>query len=153
MPHAVLRLSELGRRWLVILSVGFVAIVLGGSVGAARTEAASPSFRLVSCTGAVGWQKARQMIGRVATLRGYVAGTKYASFSNGSPTFLNVGVDYPSSRRLTVVIWQENRAKFGRPETRYLHRTICVRGFVNTYAGVPQIEATTPTQIAVVRFR
>jgi hypothetical protein len=40
------------------------------------------------------------MIGRYATIRGYIAGTKYASYSNGSPTFLNMGVDYPSSRRV-----------------------------------------------------
>jgi hypothetical protein len=89
------------------------------------------------------------MIGRYATIRGYIAGTKYASYSNGSPTFLNMGVDYPSSRRVTVVIWQENRGRFGRPEVRYLHKTICVRGYVGTYAGVPDIEASSPSQIAV----
>jgi hypothetical protein len=91
------------------------------------------------------------MIGRVATIRGRVAGTRYASSSNGAPTFLNLGVDYPSERRVTVVIWGENRGRFGAPEVRYRHRTICVRGLVTTYAGVPQIEATSPAQIFVTR--
>jgi hypothetical protein len=90
------------------------------------------------------------MIGRYATIRGRVAGTKYASTSNGSPTFLNMGVDYPSSRRVTVVIWGRNRARFGAPETRYRRRMICVRGYVDTYRGVPEIEARLPSQIRVV---
>jgi hypothetical protein len=80
-----------------------------------------------------------------------VAGTRYASWSNGSPTFLNLGVDYPSPRRFTVVIWGRNRARFGAPERRYRGRTICVRGFVSTYRGLPQIEATSPSQIAIAR--
>ena len=91
------------------------------------------------------------MIGRVATIRGRVAGTHYASSSNGSPSFLNVGADYPSQSRVTVVIWSENRARFGTPERKYLGRTICVRGLVETYAGVPEIEATSPSQIFIVR--
>jgi len=33
------------------------------------------------------------MIGRYATIRGYIAGTKYASYSDGSPTYLDMGVD------------------------------------------------------------
>jgi DNA/RNA endonuclease YhcR with UshA esterase domain len=91
------------------------------------------------------------MIGRVATIRGRVAGTRYASTSNGSPTFLNLGVDYPSSRRFTVVIWGRNRGRFGTPERRYRGRTICVRGRVETYRGIPEIEASSPSQIFVVR--
>jgi hypothetical protein len=89
------------------------------------------------------------MIGRVATIRGRVVGTKYASSSNGSPTFLDVGAAYPSSRRFSVVIWIENRAAFGRPETRYRGHTICVRGRVTSYRGVAEIEASSPSQIAL----
>ena len=49
------------------------------------------TVRLASCAGA--WQNARRMIGRYATIRGYIAGTKYASYSDGSPTYLDMGVD------------------------------------------------------------
>lgn len=91
------------------------------------------------------------MIGRVATVRGPVAGTRYASSSNGSPTFLNVGVDYPSARRFTVVIWGRNRSRFGAPERRYRGRRICVRGLVESYRGIPEIEARSPAQIAIDR--
>jgi len=137
------------RRSLAVFIATFAVIVVGSLSGAAHARPASPTVRVASCTGAVGWQNARRMIGRVATIRGDVVGTRYARHSAGSPTFLNIGVNYPNSRRVTVVIWQENRSRFGRPESRYLRRTICVRGFVDTYAGAPDIEATSPTQIAI----
>ena len=89
------------------------------------------------------------MIGRVATVKGRVAGAFFASSSNGSPTFLNLGVDYPNPRRFTVVIWGRYRARFGSPERRYSGRTICVRGLIRNYRGGAQIHATSPAQIAV----
>jgi hypothetical protein len=98
-------------------------------------------------------KKARTVIGRVATIRGRVAGTRFAATSNGSPTFLNVGVNYPDPRRFTVVIWIEHRSAFGRPDVRYRHKNICVRGRVQSYRGVPEIEARSPSQIRVIRER
>jgi hypothetical protein len=77
--------------------------------------------------------------GRDVPIRGPVAGTYYAVASNGSPTFLNLGVDYPNPRRTTIVIWRENRAAFGAPERRYRGHTVCVRGRVDLYRGVPEI--------------
>jgi hypothetical protein len=136
---------------VLLLTVLLMTLAIGGSIAEARsTTPAVAQANSASCRGAVGWQKARRMVGRYATIRGRVAGAHYASSSNGSPTFLNLGVDYPSPRRFTVVIWIDNRAKFRAPERRYRGRTICVRGYVETYAGVPQIEASSPTQITVV---
>jgi hypothetical protein len=89
------------------------------------------------------------MIGKIATVKGPVRGTKYASGSNGSPTFLNLGHDYPSPNRVQIVIWIEDRGKFGTPERRYYGRTICVRGLIASYRGVPEIIARSPGQIAV----
>jgi len=85
--------------------------------GAAPTSAMTDT-RTASCAGAVSWKSAGRMVGRVATVRGPVVSTKYASYSNGSPTFLNLGAAYPSSKRFTVVIWGRNRASFRAPETR-----------------------------------
>jgi hypothetical protein len=101
--------------------------------------------------GATNWSKAKSLIGRYATIKGPVVGTRYASSSNGSPTFLNVGVDYPNARRFTIVIWGRNRSRFGRPEQRYQGRTLCIRGYVESYQGVPEIEARTPSQVVVAR--
>ena len=122
----------------MVLLVPFVA---SGSAGTSASTA--------SCAGALSWSSASRMIGQVATVKGPVRGTKHASSSNGSPTFLNLGRDYPSPGRFTVVIWGENRARFGAPESRYYGRTICVRGLIQSYGGVAEIVARSPSQIAV----
>jgi hypothetical protein len=135
------------KRLSVLISIALALCAV--SVAGANTHTAARS--IASCKGAVSWQSARRYIGHIATIRGPVASTKYAASTNGSPTFLNVGAAYPSPRRVTVVIWIENRGRFGVPEVRYRGRTICVRGYVDEYAGAPEIEATSPTQIAVAK--
>jgi hypothetical protein len=87
-------------------------------------------------------------VGRVATVRGRVAGTHFASGSSGSPTFLNVGADYPNSRRFVVVIWGRDRSKFRSPESTYRGKTICVRGLIRSYQGAAEVFASSPSQIA-----
>ena len=110
---------------------------------------ASTSTSTASCAGAVSWSSATRMIGKVATVKGPVQGTNFASGSSGSPTLLNLGHDYPNPNRFQVVIWIEDRGKFGTPERRYHGRTICVRGLIKSYRGVPEIVARSPSQIAV----
>jgi len=63
--------------------------------------------------------------------------------------FENLGHDYPSPNRVQIVIWIEDRGKFGTPERRYYGRTICVRGLISSYRGVPEIIARSPSQIAI----
>jgi hypothetical protein len=136
------------KRWFAL------PLVLTAALAVSATSAARPSSlrgAAVTCRGAISWQHARSAVGRIATIRGRVAGTRFAAASNGSPTFLNVGVNYPNPRRFTVVIWIENRSAFGRPEVRYRQKNICVRGRVTTYQGVPEIEARSPSQIRVIR--
>ena len=138
-------------RRLIGSAFAVLALVTAAGTSAGTNHAASGIRATASCRGAVSWQNARRYVGRYATIKGRVAGTKYAASSNGSPTFLDLGADYPSLRRVTVVIWFENRARFGAPERRYRGHTICVRGFVHTYGGVPEIETASPSQIAVAR--
>lgn len=126
----------------VVLSILVAAVATPGA-GSAETSSSA------SCRGAISWSAARSAVGRIATVKGPVVDAYYARSSNGSPTFLNLGRAYPSSSRFTVVIWSENRARFGTPERRYRGRTICVRGRVSTYQGAPQIAAVSPSQIAV----
>jgi hypothetical protein len=103
-----------------------------------------------TCARALLWNSASQAVGRIASIKGLVAGTKWARSSNGSPTFLNLGRDYPDPSRFTVLIWIENRASFGTPERRYLGRKICVTGLVQLYRGVPEIIARSPRQIRIL---
>lgn len=134
-------------RTLLVLCIA-LAVAASGIAYSANAQSVSAS---ASCAGAISWQSARNAVGRVATIRGNVAGSNYAASSNGSPTFIDLGLRYPNPRRMTIVVWRENRARFGRPESRYLGRTICVHGLVESYRGVAQIEATSPSQIAIAR--
>jgi hypothetical protein len=135
----------------VVALLFVVAAVAAASASSAVQRPSVAASSTITCRGAISWQNARSAIGRVATIRGRVAGTRFASSSTGSPTFLNLGVNYPNPRRFTAVIWIENRSAFGRPEVRYRGKTICVRGLVRSYRGVPEIFARSPTQIRVVR--
>ena len=46
---------------------------------------------------------------------GPVITANYEPASDGQPTFLNVGEDYPNPGRFAVVIWGENRSAFSPP--------------------------------------
>jgi hypothetical protein len=131
---------------MAVLATAFTAAPAAGSAAVPRAADGGG----LSCTGAVPWQRAASFLHRIVTLRGPVASTKYASSSNGSPTFLDVGRSYPN-QGLSIVIWSENRALFGRPEVRYRGHLICVRGLVGSYEGVPEIVARSPAQIRIIR--
>lgn len=92
--------------------------------------------------------EAKDHIGEVATVCGKVVSANYAAGSRGQPTFLNLDKPYPN-HIFTIVIWGENRTMFGRPEVEYRDKQICVTGKIQSYRGVPQIEARSPSQIRV----
>lgn len=54
-------------------------------------------------------------IGQEKTVCGVVVSTKYAFFSKGQPTFLNLDKPYPN-HIFTVVIWGKDRVKFSNPQ-------------------------------------
>jgi hypothetical protein len=91
--------------------------------------------------------EARDHIGESATVCGKVVSSRYASKTRGAPTFLDLDKPYPSSL-FTIVIWGENRAKFGAPEETYRDKSVCVTGNITSYRGSPQIVASDPSQIA-----
>ena len=81
------------------------------------------------------------------TVCGSVMSPTYASGSSGQPTFLNLDRPYPN-QIFTVVIWGRNRGSFPlAPENLYSGADICVTGLVESFRGLPQIEASSPTQI------
>lgn len=97
---------------------------------------------------AILWNEAKYHIGDRVTVYGTVVGTRYASSSNGKPTFLNIGRDYPDPNRFTVVIWGRCRPNFSSsPEAYYRGKTIYVTGLITEYDGVAQIEVCYPYQI------
>jgi len=92
--------------------------------------------------------QAKDHVGETATVCGTVASTKFAASSHGQPTFLNLDEPYPR-QIFTVLIWREDRAKFGRPEEKYRDKHLCVTGKITSYRGTPEIIARDPAQIEV----
>jgi len=89
---------------------------------------------------------ARDHVGENATVCGHVASTRFAARSKGRPTFLNLDKPYPD-QIFTVVIWEEDRGKFGSPEISFDQKDICVTGEIALSRGSPEIIARTPAQI------
>jgi micrococcal nuclease len=92
--------------------------------------------------------EAKEHIGETATVCGVVASSRYAPSTKGQPTFLNLDKAYPS-QVFTVLIWGENRGKFGAPESEYNGKRVCVTGKITEYRGVAEIVANEPGQIKV----
>ena len=63
---------------------------------------------------------------------------KYLENLKGSPTFLDVGGNYPNAP-LTLVIWGNVRKGFHQvPELLY-GKQVCIYGVIEMYKGKPQI--------------
>ena len=143
------------RRLFMLLLVAILclgAAACGSNVNVAASG--SPPAGQATGTTVVKWSDAPSHIGEVATVEGPVIGATYAESSNGSPTFLNVGADYPDPSRFTVVVWGEDRGNFPvAPEDKYAGKTIRVTGTIYDYQGVPQVEVTSPGDIKTVRPR
>jgi len=92
--------------------------------------------------------EAKEHFGETATVCGEVVSANYAGSSKGHPTFLNLDKPYPKPI-FTVVIWDENRSKFGKPEQDYKGKQICVSGKITAYAGSPEMVVSDPRQIKV----
>ena len=120
---------------LLVVSL-FVTFWIAISISYAQAEYISP-------------EEARSYIGKVKTVCGTVASTKYAIRSRGKPTFLNLNRPYPN-HVFTVVIWGSDRDKFeSPPETYYENRSVCVTGRITAYRGKPQIVVHDLHQITI----
>jgi hypothetical protein len=92
--------------------------------------------------------EAKNHIGERATVCGKVVSSRFAKSSKGEPTFLNLDEPYPK-QVFTVVIWGENRDKFGAPDMKYKDAHICATGKIISYRDEPEITATEPDQISI----
>ncbi len=95
-------------------------------------------------------RQAKDHVGETQTVCGHVASTRYSPRTKGQPTFLNLDEPYPS-QVFTILIWGENRARFGEPESRYRDADVCVKGNITSYRGTPEVVATDPKQITTTR--
>lgn len=120
------------------------------TVPATQGTASTPEITASKCAGAKNWSQASSLVGSDAFITGPVRSVLYETSSTGDPTFLNIGADYPRADRFTVVIWGKNRSQFvPPPESAYRGETVCVRGRVQEYRGVPQMQISSPSQIVI----
>src|SRR5262245_45359470 len=70
-------------------------------------------------------QAAAAHIGETATVCGVVASAEYEAKEQNQPTLLDLGTPFPNAI-FTAVIYGDNRAKFGTPETSLRGKRICV---------------------------
>lgn len=129
----------------------------GGSGGAGDLPAQLPDRPGTAETdrlpqGAISWTDARAWVGTQTTVCGDVVDGMTARDSKGSPTFLNIGVPYPQTSGVTVLIWGENLGNFpSDPVGTYLGQSICVKGELYDYEGYVQVEASSPAQIRIAQ--
>lgn len=138
----------MNKRIVFIISIVlFISITSCTSTSGASVPTSASEVILDST---VDWDDAKSYIGEFKKVCGPVVDSHYASSSNGQPTFINVGKEYPDPDRFTVVIWGRYRGNFASsPEQYYLGKTICVNGLIEEYEGVSQIEANSPSQIEI----
>jgi DNA/RNA endonuclease YhcR with UshA esterase domain len=103
-----------------------------------------------SDTNQINWNEADGYIGEFVTICGPVVSAYFATSTNGQPTFLNIGKEYPDPERFTALIWGKNLENFPfNPDEYYFGKTICIQGFVEEYKGTLEIEVTDPEQIEI----
>jgi hypothetical protein len=122
------------KRWLGTVLLSFLAFTSFG------VYAQSPQVKRLTAV------EAKDHIGERATVCGRVASTRYAATSRGKPTFLNLDKPYPA-QVFTILIWGENREKFGIPEEKYRDKQICVAGTITEYRKSPEIVVSDPLNI------
>jgi hypothetical protein len=117
----------------------------------APTKPTEPTVAPTKPTTAIDWTEAKANVGKTLTVCGPVAGTFYATGSNGQPTFIDLGFRNPDPKRFTVLIWGRNRVTFPfAPEQEYSGKQrLCAHGTVADFRGVPQIEAQAPASVTV----
>jgi hypothetical protein len=104
------------------------------------------AFSTAAQTNKITAAEAKDHVGEIRTVCGKVVSTHYASGSKGQPTFLNLDEPYPKEV-FTILIWGNDRAKFGTPETKYKDAKVCVTGKITSHREKPEIIATEPSQI------
>ncbi len=131
-----------------VLALAFTAIALTAGVFALRSRGTEPAPPW--CRDAVSWEQASTVLGEDAVIRGPVAGVNYRPDVSGAPTFINIGDTDPPG--FVALLWGSDRDRFAQqPDESLTGTTVCVRGRVTEYDGIPQIVLKTASQLSVSR--
>ena len=140
------------RRVLPILLVAVLATLLFATlVGAAAASGAS-SVKAGKSLDAISWYQAKKHVGERMKVRGPVAATILEKRLASEPTFLNIGRNYPSKARFTVVIQKKYLKAFPyRPDRMYRGKTLLVTGTIRWYQGCANMFVRSPAAIRIIQ--
>jgi hypothetical protein len=79
---------------------------------------------------------------------GVVASATYAVQAPMAPTFLDIGQPYPN-QVFSAIIFDNDRPKFGVPESSLRDKSVCVTGEIFLYQGTSEIILRDPRQLSV----
>jgi DNA/RNA endonuclease YhcR with UshA esterase domain len=82
------------------------------------------------------------------TVCGKVDDMRYFESSKNSPTFLNIGGNFPN-QLLTVVIWGDVRKEFKTNVDDLKGKQVCITGRIILYKERPEIVIGQPSQIVI----
>ena len=109
--------------------------------------AKAKSVSNVFCKNSVNWSHAKQYTGKKVAIQGPIVRVTQRQDVQGSPTWIEIGAAYPSESRLTLVVWGDDRSAFEPVISSQLQsRIVCVKGIVQLYRQLPQIELHSPEQ-------
>lgn len=137
-------------RWagivLLVVTVAFVVsrVVPGDGPGSQGDGEGGPAVDADLPTYTA--EAAAEHVDEVARVCGTVESASWARQVGGRPTYLNLGRPYPD-QLFTVVVWGEDRHRFGALERRWAGRRICVSGRIRLHEGTPRIVVRRPAQI------
>ena len=124
-----------------------------------RVGGSDSKYGDLRCDSPLDWRDAPKNIGRVVTIVGPMLSSKAKPDVAGSPLWIDVGGVFPAKNRLSVVIWGRNWHSFHLPslDTEQwvsmrdgsVSPYICMRGKVDVYKGVPQIELLDKSQLKI----
>jgi len=101
--------------------------------------------------GKINTLQAKEYIGKDACVCGKVISTKYSENGKTNPTYINLDKKYPE-QVFTLMIFGNDRTNFSYKPEEYLQgKTICVKGKVGEFKGIPQIIANKEKQVEILK--
>lgn len=100
--------------------------------------------------GKISAAEAKPYIGKDACVCGKVVSTKFVENGRTNPTYINLDKKFPE-QVFTLIVYGDDRSNFSyKPEEFLLDKTICVKGKVAEFKGIPQIVANKEKQVEIL---
>ncbi len=107
-----------------------------------------------TCNNPILWQQARENIGQTVAVVGPLMKVTIRKGVPGNPTWVDVGGVFPSTQRLTVVIWGDDKYAFPMVMPGQLDgMSVCIIGKITIFKDTPQIVMTTASQFNLMGAR